>query len=364
MNLFHTHTSWQARHNADEVLRSGCLSEGVMVKKFEQALEEELGLRNPVCTNSGTAALHLALRMAGIRAGDEVILPTQTFIATGLAILYCGATPVFADVDPRTGLLDVEDAAKRVTNKTKMIMTVAWCGLPPDLYPLDELVRKRGLYVVLDAAQALGATYLNKSPSEFAEFTCYSFQATKHLTTGDGGCLCSWFRSDVPDMKRLRWFGLDREEPFDEVEERPTLAWEWGYKYHMNDLAAAVGLGNLEGFKFRVLRRQQVAEQYRRELEGVPGLTIPPLPPDRTHAYYAFPVLVERRQYFARALREKNVPCSVICRRIDRHPVFGGLRLNLPGTKEYDERQINLPCHEALTDEDVRKVIEVVKAGW
>lgn len=162
----------------------------------------------------------------------------------------------------------------------------------------------------------------------------------------------------------MRWFGLDRTEEADLCDERPTKAWEIGYKYHMNDFAAAMGLGNLEGFHARLIRRRWIGYRYRMELEGIPGLQIPLLPSDRTHAYYAFPVLVERRQNFVRELRERRVPSSVICRRIDLHPVFGGLRMDLPGTKEYDEKQINLPCHEALTDEDVGKVIEAVKAGW
>lgn len=361
MEMFYTYVSWQARHIVNETLLSGRLSEGMLVKDFERGLARQLGLRNPVCTNSGTSALHLALVLAGVGPGDEVILPAQTFIATGLAVLYCGATPVFADVDPETGLLDYEDAAQRWTPRCKAFLPVDWCGLPCDR---KAFVKLRPTPVVVDACQSLGATYRGEPVSDWCDYACLSFQATKHLTTGDGGAVCCGSADDVPHARRLRWFGLDREQPL-VMGEREFLAEEAGYKYHLNDYAAALGLGNLPGFKERLARRQAIGARYRAELQGVLGLKLPRMDPDRTHAYYAFSVLVERRQDFHRALGERKVPCSVICRRIDRHRVFDkGQQRFLPGTDYYDTHQINLPCHEALTDEDVGKVIEAVKAGW
>ncbi len=364
MNLFHTHTGWQARHNVSEVLKSGRLSEGCLVRQFEQRLTEEFNLTNPVCTNSGTSALHLALKLAGVIPGSEVILPAQTFIATGLAVLYCGARPVFADVNPKTGLLDPEAVGQCWTPYTRAVMPVHWCGMPCDV----EAVRKACLqpYIVSDAAQALGAMLKGKSLDAWGDFTVYSFQATKHLTTGDGGCVAGLTEEEAKRVRKLRWFGFDRDEDFDPIEERPTLPNEIGYKYHMNDLAASVGLGNVEGLYTLLYRRRVIAARYREELAGVPGLELPPMPLDRTHAYYAFPVLVDRRQDFTKALGERKVPCSVICRRIDRLPVFGG-RADLglrPGTDEFDAKQINLPCRPALTDAEVRQVIEAVRAGW
>lgn len=369
--MFNCAVTESAVYTASKCLQSRQLSEGRRVRDFEVELETQLGLRYPVCTNSGTSALHLALRLAKVQPGDEVILPAQTFIATGMVVLHCGAKPVFADVDPATGLLDPLSAAIQLSPRTRAILWVDWCGLP--LWHQDVFNATLGplphedapeCYLVEDAAQALGATCRGRPVGGVsADITCFSFQATKHLTTGDGGAVCCTAKWDAGRARRLRWFGMDREE-VTVMGERPSTVENVGYKYHMNDLAAAIGLGNLFGFKSRLARRQIIGARYREALQNVPGLKVPPLPPDRTHAYYAFPVLVERREDFHRVMQERGVPSSVISRRIDRHPVFGGLREDLPGTDHYDQHQINLPCHDGLTDEDVQQVVDSIRRGW
>jgi perosamine synthetase len=194
-------------------------------------------------------------------------------------------------------------------------------------------------------------------------FTMYSFQATKHVTTGDGGVLC------VPDKyveraRRLRWFGMDRELPLGPLGEREQDVTDVGGKWHLNDIAATIGIGSLQGFPDRLRRRQAIGRRYREELEGVRGVSLLRMPEDRTHAYYAFGMLVDRRDDFVQTLKEKGIPTSVICRRIDRYSILGGVRDDLPGMDEFDRKQINLPCHSELSDEDVSKVIEAVKGGW
>src|SRR5437868_3959839 len=183
----HTTVSEAAISNAVATLRSGFLSEGKQVRRFEQELAARLGLASPVALNSGTAALHLALAIAGVQAGDEVIIPPQTFIATGMAVLMAGATPVFADIQSGTGNMDPESARKKISPKTKAIIPVHWAGYPCDLDEITEIADGHKLVVIEDAAHALGASYRGKPIGAISRFTCFSFQAIKHLTTGDGG---------------------------------------------------------------------------------------------------------------------------------------------------------------------------------
>lgn len=347
----------------NEVLRSGWISEGVKVREFEEALIAK-GLRNPVAVNSGTSAIHLGLVVAGVEPGDEIILPAQTFVATGMAVLMAGAVPVFADIDPHTGNICPESIKRGVSHRTKAVVPVHWAGLPVDLSALKELSYSYELTIVEDAAHAFGAEYKGDVIGSISRFTAFSFQSIKHLTTGDGGALCCQLATDETKARRGRWFGWDRSRPTGPLGERTDKVVDPGFKYHMNDLAAAVGLGNLEGFPYRLARRRDIDNIYRKELEGVKGLSLLKQYNDRTSACWIFSVLVDRRTDFVLAMKKRGIPCSVINSRIDRHPVFGGVRSNLPGQAEFDAKHIALPCHDGLTDEDVYKVVEAVKGGW
>jgi len=350
---------------AAETLRSSFVSEGTRVKQFETALSAELGLTRPVAVNSGTAALHLALAVAGVGPGDEVILPPQTFLATGMAILVQQATPVFADIDPETGNISPASIEEKITRRTRAIMPVHWAGYPCDMDEINAIADRHGLAVIEDAAHALGATYHGKPIGAVSRFTCFSFQAIKHLTTGDGGALCCRDEEDYDEARRRRWFGIDREAA------RPSILGERefdvdsvGFKYHMNDLAAAVGLGNLEAFPEMLARRQEIGRHYREQLADAPGVTLLRPDADRTHAYWLFTLLVERREDFIRKLKDRGIPTSVVHRRIDRFSVFGGRRGDLPGQATFEQRQIALPLHPGLTTEDIESVVGAVKSGW
>jgi len=363
--FFNTHVSGRAYELACEVLRSGWLSEGVRVQQFETALASQLGLVNPVALNSGTSALHLALTIAGVGSRDEVILPAQTFVATGLAILMQGATPVFADINPDTGNICPRSIIGRITERTKAIIPVHWGGYPCDLSEINAIASDHGLAVIEDAAHSLGAQYKGKPIGAVSRFTAFSFQAIKHLTTGDGGALACLDQTDEVDARTRRWFGIDR------VNSQPSILGErvfdigaLGYKYHMNDLAAAVGLGNLEDFPTRLCRRQAIAAQYRREFSGVAGLRLLESTVDRVHACWLFTVLAERREGFIRKLRDRGIPTSVVHLRIDRYSVFGGLREDLSNQAFFNAHQISIPVHEGLTDDDVETIVECVRSGW
>ena len=365
MNFFHTHISKQAKENVKQVLETGWLSEGALVKEFEENLRSITGICNPVALNSGTSALHLPLVLAGIGPGDEVILPAQTFVATGLVILMQGATPVFADINPLTGNISSASIAEKITSRTKAIMPVHWGGYPCDLDEINELANKHGLTVIEDAAHALGAIYKGKPIGSVSRFTAFSFQAIKHVTTGDGGALGCINKDDARNAFVRRWFGIDRASSQSSIlGEREYDINAVGFKYHMNDFAAAMGIGNLADFPQRLERRQKIAKTYRENLENVPGVQLLKYEPDRTSAYWLFTLLVERREDFIHKLGENNIPASVVHLRIDHNSVFGGLRSDLPGQTEFNERQIAIPVHEGLTNKDTEKIIKVIYSGW
>jgi perosamine synthetase len=365
MDFFHTHISPMAVELAAQTLRSGMVSEGRRVREFEEELSRQLGLVGPVAVNSGTSALHLGLALAGVGADDEVILPAQTFVACGLAIVMCGARPVFADIQPDTGNLDPASVRARLSARTKVIMPVHWGGDPCDMDEIHAVAQEAGVVVLEDAAHALGATYKGRPIGSISQFTVFSFQAIKHLTTGDGGAVCCRDPDEYEEAKRRRWFGIDRtRDKASVLGERQYNLTSVGYKYHMNDVAAAIGLGNLPELPAQLARRREVAAVYRRELRNVAGLTLLRSDPDRESAWWLFTVLVERRENFVRALAERGVPTSVVHQRIDRNEVFGGLRDDLPQQRMFDDRQIALPIHPGLSHADVDRVIESVKSGW
>jgi perosamine synthetase len=365
MTFNHTTVSDAAIANAVATLRSGFISEGKQVKRFEEELAARLGLIRPVALNSGTSALHLALVLAGVKSGDEVIIPPQTFIATGMAVLQQGATPVFADIQYRTGNIDPASIRGKISPKTRAIIPVHWGGYPCDLGEIHTVASAQNLAVIEDAAHALGASYGGKPIGAVSRFTCFSFQAIKHLNTGDGGALCCLRPEDEKQARVRRWFSIDRDNSAPSfLGERVYDAADVGYKYHLNDLGAAIGLGNLEMFPKVIARLREIAGRYRREFATVPGLTLLENKDDRVSACWLFTMLLERRDDFLRALQTRGVPASVFHQRIDRHSVFGGTRQDLPNMTRFNNDQAAVPLHAGLTDEEVETVIGAVKAGW
>ena len=362
--LFNTYIDPSAKEKIGAVLDSTFLSEGKIVKEFESRLAGDLGWINPLAVNSGTSALHLAITLAGVGPGDEVILPAQTFIATGMVILYQGATPVFADIQYNTGNIDPKSIKQKITMKTKAIIPVHWLGYPCDMDEIHAVAKKHKLAVIEDAAHALGATYHSKPIGALSDYTCFSFQAIKHLTTGDGGTVCALDAERAKELRRRRWFGIDRERDqaewgFDRRFSIPVI----GYKYQMNDYAAALGLANLETIHERLARRRSIAKRYREAFSSLNELATFSYRDDREASYFVFGIHVERRDNFVKAMRARQVPITNVNFRIDTNPVFGG-SADLPNQARFDKTQINLPCHDALTDEQIAYIIASIKQGW
>ena len=365
ISFFDTYIAPGSFERVRAVLESGRLSEGALVAQFEKALTDELGLAHPVTVNSGTSALFLALVIAGVGAGDEVILPAQTFVASGLAIRQAGATPVFADIDYTTGNIDVASIERALTSRTKAVMPVHWAGLPVDMKPLRTLASTHGLRVIEDAAHALGATYRGEVVGSGGDLTCFSFQAIKHLTTGDGGAVCTPDPGGASEARALRWFGIDREATMpSDLGERAYDLTTVGFKFHLNDYAAALGLANLEGLSNRLEQRRAIAALYRRELDDLDGLTVFAAPDDRESACWLFGIHVERREEFVRALAAAGVPTSVVHLAIDRYTIFGGANAELAAQRRFDETQIHIPIHDNIGQEEAEFVVAAIRKGW
>ncbi len=364
MNFFYTHISKKSYQLIEQVLNSTFLSEGQIVKNFETALAQKFGIVNPVTVNSGTSALHLGLATAGIGPKDEVIIPAQTFVATGLAVLMQKAKPVFADIQFETGNIDPKSIKQKITKKTKSIIPVHWGGYPCDLGEINTIAKEHNLVVLEDAAHALGAKYQGRPIGAISQFTAFSFQAVKHLTTGDGGALSCPNESDYEKAKNLRWFGIDRKNSKPSIlGERDYDITQLGYKYHMNDLAAALGLGNLEDCTIILESRKKIASIYRKKLSNIAGLKLLSYSDDRESSYWLFTILVEKREDFIRKLQEHGIPSSVVHLRIDHNSVFGGLK-NLPNQEKFNRMQVSIPIHQGLTFFDIELIIKTIKSGW
>uniref|UniRef100_B0T5A4 DegT/DnrJ/EryC1/StrS aminotransferase n=1 Tax=Caulobacter sp. (strain K31) TaxID=366602 RepID=B0T5A4_CAUSK len=365
MNFFSTSVSEAAIEKVVSVLRSGFLNEGAVVKEFEAALAEYISGPTFVTTNSATAALHLCLVHLGIGPGDEVIVPPQTFVATGLIVLHAGATPVFADIDPLTGNIDPVSIREKITARTKAVIPVHWGGEPCDMDAINQIASEAGIAVIEDAAHAFGAEYKGRKIGSLSRLTCFSFQAIKGMTTGDGGAIATMAEDDAIMLTRRRWFGIDKlRTPVTDIGERSVAIDILGYKYHMNNIAAALGVGNLPDDAARLARRREIGATYIEALVQVPGLRHIQRRTDSRGSFWLFPVLVDEREAFGRAMKSRNVPITVVDRRIDKHPILGGLRDDLPGIAMFDMQQIHLPVNDALTEEEVQRVVDSVKMGW
>lgn len=365
MEFFNTHISDQAKINVNKVLDSTFISAGQVALEFELALEDQLGLINPVTVNSGTSAIHLALNVAGIGEGDEVITSPQTFVATGLAILMQRAKPIFADIQYDSGNINPNSIKEKITDKTKAILPVHWAGYPCDMNEINQIAKDYNLIVIEDAAHAIGATYQGRVIGSISDFTCFSFQAIKHITTGDGGALCCLNKNHYNEAKKKRWFGIDRQgAKQSNLGERIFDIDTVGFKYHMNDFSAALGLGNLEDFFEQKVKLQEMADYYYQELSNIHGLQLLDRKQDRESANWLFSILVQNRNDFIQMMNAKEIPVSVVHQRIDRFSVFGEQTQGLINQEKFDEQHIAIPLHSQLNDEDIIRIASNIKKGW
>lgn len=348
-----------------EVLYSGYIAQGSKVDEFERLLSDWLGVRNLLTVNSGTSSLQLACTLAGVKPGTRVISTPMTCTATNTAIQAVGGEIVWADINPITGNIDPASVDKilwswRFKEKPVAIMTVDWAGNPCDYKALREIADKYSVKIIEDAAHAFGAQYFGEYLGHVADFTCYSFQAIKHLTTIDGGALICRDKTDYERGKLLRWFGIDRNGPRKDFRCEADVV-EPGFKYHMNDVNATVGIYQLPYMNSIVQSHKNNAQYLRQELEPLSGIAFPPTEPYKSSAYWLFTVLVEERNTFMDYMIQHGVTCSQVHARNDTHTMFGKYKANLPGVDEFTDRQCNLPVGWWVTLDDAKHIVETVK---
>lgn len=365
ISLFKSVISEEAIRGVEEVLRSGWLGLGPKTGRFESEFAAYVGSSYCVAFNSGTSALHVALRLLDLGPEDEVISTALSFVSTNHAILYEGAKPVFADVQSDTGNLDPASIEMAITARTKAVVVVHYGGQPCDLDEIYSLARRHGITVIEDCAHASGAMYRGKRIGSHGDIHAFSFHAVKNLPMGDGGALT--LASQVHDerARRLRWLGIDRST-YDRAAPG-TYAWDYdvpevGFKYHMNDISAAIGLAQLRYLDEENERRGEIASIYRERLSGVHGLSLLRDNDDRSSSYHFFSILVEARDELVDALKGAGIDTGVHYRRNDLYRMYE--KADLPNTEFFWTREISLPMHLALTDEDVHYICDVIESGW
>jgi perosamine synthetase len=363
--LFHPHVSDKARSYVEDTLRSRWIGQGPKVEKFESEFSKKFGKGNvAISVGSGTDALHLSYLLAGLKEGDEVVAPLFTCTATNIPFLYMGVKIRFADVQPGTLNIDPTHVRKLVNEKTKAIVCVHYGGLPCDMDELHSIAKEWGIPVIEDAAHAIGASYKGTPVGAISEFTMFSFQAIKHITTGDGGMIT--FKDDgklLEKAKRLRWFGIDRSAKQMGIWENDIK--EIGFKYQMNDISAAMGLAALEEFDEVLNFRKKLFKQYESLIQSIPGIRfIGGGYTDREHGAWLCTIIAENREGLQVKLREHDIESSQVHYRNDRYSIFGGRGNHYPNMDAIEDKYLVLPLHTKMNIEDVTRICQVIKSGW
>jgi perosamine synthetase len=347
-----------------EALVSGWLTTGPRVSEFEQAFAAHVGADEGVAVNSGTAALHCAMRAIDVGAGDEVIVPAITFAASANAALYEGATPVFADVEPDTLLIDQASVAARITPRTRAIVAVDYAGQPADYDALVALAKPRGIRIIADACHAPGATYKGRATGTLADISCFSFHPVKHLTTCEGGMAVTNDVGMATHMRRFRNHGIGSDHRSREAAGAHAYDMaELGFNYRLPDVQCALGLAQLKRLSDWVAARQNIARLYDEALAGLAEAVPLKTHPDRTNAHHLYVVRlmegIDRDRAFVR-LRADGIGANVHYAPVYLHSHYArlGYKPGLCPAAEAVSRQIlTLPMFPAMTEADVRRVV-------
>jgi dTDP-4-amino-4,6-dideoxygalactose transaminase len=354
------------------VIQSGWLTGGPCVKELEQRIAGALGAGAFLCVATGTAALHLALLAPEIGPGDEVLVPSYTFAATANTVEHVGATPVFVDVDERTSCIDLEDARRKITPRTRALVVVHFGGYPADVVALRALCDERGILLIEDAAHAFGARRHDRAIGGHGDFVCFSFYATKTLTTGgEGGGLVVNNPRFVERTRLLAWHGIDKTLP---EALRYQASWRYrvelpGYKYNLAEMQAAIGLVQLDKCERMRARRQEIAAEYARGFSDLRHrLALPSevsLPGD-VHAWHLYPVRVlgaPGRDAMVAMLKERGVATSVHYLPVHQMPFYASrYPTRLPVTEAIGSSCVSLPLYSAMPAASVGQVIRAVRA--
>ncbi len=356
-----------------EVMESGWITTGPKVAQFENEFARYIGSRHAIAVNSCTAALHLALEAAGLGEGDEVIIPTLTFASTAEAVIYCKARPVLVDSEPDTLNLDPVQAERAITRHTRCIVPVHFAGHPCAMERLLKIARDRGLMVVEDAAHALSARYRGKMVGTLGDATCFSFYATKNITTGEGGMVTTE-RDDWADrMRVMRLHGISKD-----AWKRFSAEGSWryeilapGFKYNLTDMQAALGLSQLAKCQWMWARRNALAQRYNEAFSALDAFEIPAQRTDVLHAWHLYVLRVcpgglsIHRDRLIEELKERGIGVSVHFIPLHLHPYYrdtwGYRPGDFPVAEDYYDRCLSLPLYAAMTEENQSRVIDAIR---
>lgn len=342
----------------ESVLYGGMIAEGEQVYRFESEFASVFGLPNALATSSGTGALHIALLLAGVQPGDEVITTSMTAEPTNTTILQVGATPVFADVDARNGNLSPEAVEAAISARTRAILVVHYAGYPVELGRLREIADRHGLQLIEDCAHALGARFDGQPIGTIGDSAIFSLQAIKHMTTVDGGVLTVKDASRLPLARRLRWFGLTKGVPRTEVDITTP-----GFKYNMNNVTATIGLQQLQGIGAVIEAHVANGRFYDTALAGIPGIAPASVVAGAAPSYWLYTLLADDSDDVERRLAAIGVAASKLHRPNHFHSVFAPFRRPLPQLDEFYRRLVHIPCGWWVGAEDRARIVDALRHG-
>lgn len=348
-----------------EVLRSGWIGLGPKAAEFENRFAEFCHTNHCVGVNSATSALDLALKLLRVGHGDEVIVPTMTFVSTAHVVAYNLATPIFVDVDPLTLNIDLKDVERKISPKTKAIIPVHYGGRPVDMDALNELATEKGSYVIEDCAHATGSKYKGNPVGGLGDIGCFSFHAVKNLAMGDGGALVFNKTKWNQRAKRLRWLGIDKGT-WDRTEMDKSYWWQYqvdeiGLKCHMNDISAAIGLVQLNKLSLMNGRRKEIVLTYFEGLKDIPQIELPEGDsPTYESSWHIFHIKCESRDDLSIFLRNQGINTGVHYTPIHTYRCYGN-RTFLPVAESLQSRILTLPLYPDMTNNDADQVIASIK---
>ncbi|PKM52708.1 MAG: UDP-4-amino-4,6-dideoxy-N-acetyl-beta-L-altrosamine transaminase [Firmicutes bacterium HGW-Firmicutes-7] len=354
-------------------LKSDFVTCGPMVDAFEKNLAKSVGAKFAVAVSNGTAALHAACFAAGIKEGDEVITTPMTFAASANCILYCGGTPVFADIDSKTWNIDPKEIENKITSKTKAIIPVDYTGMPVDIDAINRIALKHNLIVIQDSAHSLGASYKGKRVGSLADMTEFSFHPVKHITTGEGGAVVTDNEELYKKLLLFRTHGITRDLAL--LEDNTQSSWYYeqqhlGYNYRITDIQCALGnsqLGKLNGF---VKRRREIVNKYRLAYSKIKEITLQDIPDYCDSSWHLFVIKLNikmlngSRNDIFDALRAENIGVNMHYIPVYLHPYYSKLDYKkglCPNAEELYEGIISLPLFPTMKDEDIEDVIKSVE---
>lgn len=353
---------------AVRAIRSGWVTQGPLVKEFEDRFAEYVGAKYAVATTSCTTALHAALAVSGIGPGDEVIVPSLSFIATANAVVHCGAKPVFVDIDSATCNMDPRQIEAVITKKAKAVMPVHQMGLPAELDAIKAITDKHGLLLIEDAACAIGSTYKGKKIGGHGNTACFSFHPRKIITTGEGGMITTDDADLVARLRRFRHHGMsvsDMERHKANkviIEEYPEI----GYNYRMTDIQAAIGIEQMKKLDLIIEKRRAIASSYDEQLSTIPGIRLLHVPDHIYHNYQSYWIevteasAVSRDQLMAKLL-EKGISTRRGIMAIHREQCYASYAVSLPVTEQMTKHTMLLALYPSLREEEVEYVTRCMR---